>query len=365
MIITRTPFRVSFFGGGTDYPNWYRVHGGSVVATTINKYCYLSCRYLPPFFEHRFRIVYSKTETCKTVDEISHPAVREVLRHLKMDRGVEIHHDGDLPARSGLGSSSAFTVGLLNALYGLKGQIASKKQLATETIHIEQDLLGETVGSQDQILAAYGGLNHISFLPTGEFSVRPLTLTRERSEELNAHLLLLYTGIRRTASEVAQSYVHDLRSRERQLRLLGLLVNEALAVINGHDDICEFGRLLHESWEAKRSLSEKVCNSQIEEIYQQARSAGAIGGKLIGAGGGGFMLLFAKPENQPRVVQTLNRLIHVPFRFENAGSQTIFFDPEEDYSTVEQARAKQITRTFEELIQLEVEGALSRGAKTK
>jgi D-glycero-alpha-D-manno-heptose-7-phosphate kinase len=365
MIITRTPFRVSFFGGGTDYPGWYRVHGGSVLATTINKYCYLTCRYLPPFFEHRFRIVYSKTETCRTVDEITHPAVREVLRYLKIDRGVEIHHDGDLPARSGLGSSSAFTVGLLNALYGLKGQIASKNQLAMETIHIEQELIKEAVGSQDQVLAAYGGLNHISFLPSGEFSVRPMTLTRERTQELNAHLMLFYTGIQRTASDIAQTYTQDLKSKERQMRLLGLLVNEAIAVLTGKQDICEFGRLLHESWQAKQGLSAKVCNSHVEGLYEQALSAGAIGGKLIGAGGGGFMLLFVEPENQPRVVKKLTRLIHVPFKFESSGSQTIFFDLEEDYSAAEQARAEQPIQTFEELAELEARGSPSLKARAE
>jgi D-glycero-alpha-D-manno-heptose-7-phosphate kinase len=365
MIITRTPFRVSFFGGGTDYPCWYLAHGGSVLATTIDKYCYLTCRYLPPFFEHRFRIVYSKTETCRTVDEITHPAVREVLRYLRIDRGVEIHHDGDLPARSGLGSSSAFTVGLLNALHGLKGQIASKNQLAIETIHIEQELLREAVGSQDQVLAAYGGLNHISFLPSGEFSVQPMTLTRERTQELNAHLMLFYTGIRRTASDIAQSYAQDLKSKERHMRLLGLLVSEAISIATGEQDICEFGRLLHEGWQAKRSLSPKISNSHVEDLYEQALSAGAIGGKLIGAGGGGFMLLFIKPENQPRVVEKLNKLIHVPFRFENAGSQTIFFDPEEDYSAAEQARAAQPIQTFEELVELESRGSLSRKARAE
>jgi D-glycero-alpha-D-manno-heptose-7-phosphate kinase len=335
------------------------MHGGSVLATTIDKYCYLSCRYLPPFFDHRFRIVYSKTEMCRTVDEIAHPAVREILRYLKVDRGVEIHHDGDLPARSGLGSSSAFTVGLLNALYGLKGYIASKNQLATETIHIEQELLKEAVGSQDQVLAAYGGLNHISFLPSGEFSVRPMTLTRDRAQELNAHLMLFYTGIKRTASDIAQSCIQNLKAKERHVRLLGLLVNEGISVMTGERDICEFGRLLHESWQAKRSLSAKVCNSQVEDLYGQALTAGAIGGKLIGAGGGGFLLLFVKPENRPCVVEKLNKLIHVPFKFEYSGSRTIFFDPEEDYSAAEQARAEQPIPTFEELTELEARGSLS------
>jgi len=363
VIITRTPFRISFVGGGTDYPAWYRVHGGSVLATTINKYCYISCRYLPPFFEHKFRIVYSKTETCKTLDEITHPAVREVLRYLKIERGVEIHHDGDLPARSGVGSSSAFTVGLLNALYGLKGRLATNKQLAMESVYIEQEILKEAVGSQDQALAAYGGFNHILFLPSGEISVRPMTLTHQRTQELNDHLVLLYTGIKRTASDIAQSYVQDLNSKERQMRLLGLLVDEAISVLTGEHDICEFGKLLHESWQAKRSLSPQVSNAQVEDMYEQALSAGAIGGKLIGAGGGGFMLLFVKPENQAHVLEKLNKLIRVPFKFEFSGSQTVFFDPEEDYSAVERARANQAVPAFEELSQLEARGA--RSPKTR
>lgn len=207
MVISRTPFRLSFFGGGTDYPAWYTQHGGEVLATTINKYCYLNCRYLPPFFEHRFRIVYSKIESCQTLDEIKHPSVREILRYLEIQRGVEIHHDGDLPARSGMGSSSAFTVGLLHALYALKGYIPSKPHLAKESIYLEQTVLQENVGSQDQVLAAYGGLNHVTFLPNNEIVVAPVTLSQSRIHELNAHLMLFYTGIRRTASDVAHSYI--------------------------------------------------------------------------------------------------------------------------------------------------------------
>src|ERR1017187_234042 len=213
MIISRTPYRVSFFGGGTDYPAWYRQHGGAVLAATINKYCYLTCRYLPPFLEHRIRVVYSKIELCHTVEEITHPSVRETLRYLKIERGIEIHHGGDLPGRSGMGSSSAFTVGLLHALYALKGRVIGKKQLAEESIHLEQNVLKETVGSQDQVCAAYGGLNKISFLQNGDFSVQPMTLARERLEELNSHLMLFYTGIKRTASDVASSYAAGMEER--------------------------------------------------------------------------------------------------------------------------------------------------------
>lgn len=348
MIISRTPFRISFFGGGTDYPAWYRVHGGAVLATTINKYCYISCRYLPPFFEHRVRVVYSKIENCQTIDEVNHPAVREVFRYLKMDRGVEIHHDGDLPARSGMGTSSAFTVGLLQAGYALKGHMPSKEQLARESIHIEQERLKEVVGSQDQVLAAYGGFNHIVFLPNGEISVRPMTLTRDRMGELNSHLMLFYTGIKRTASEIAESYVNNIDGRKRQLRIMKDLVEEGISILDSKDDISGFGELLHEAWEAKRTLSSSVSNAQVDEIYHAAIGAGAVGGKLNGAGGGGFLLLFAPPSKQQKVREKLNMLIYVPFKFEFSGSQIIFFDLEEDYSAEEKARAAQTLQMFQE-----------------
>ncbi|MBM4048357.1 MAG: kinase [Planctomycetes bacterium] len=349
MIISRTPFRISFFGGGTDYPAWYRQHGGAVLATTINKYCYLTCRYLPPFFEHRIRVVWSKTETCHNVDEITHPAVREVLRFLNIDRGIEVHHDGDLPARSGMGSSSAFTVGLLHALYALKGHIPSKRQLAEESIHVEQERLKETVGSQDQVLAAYGGFNHITFLKSGEFSVKPMTLSPERIHELNAHLMLFFTGIKRTASDVAGSYVNGIERRTQQLRTMKDMVDEGISILSSGERITRFGKLLHEAWQAKRSLSAKVSNADVEQIYRDARSAGAVGGKLIGAGGGGFMLLFVPPARQAKVKDRLSKLIYVPFKFESSGSQIIFFDPEEDYSAEEKARAARPRQAFREL----------------
>lgn len=349
MIISRTPFRISFFGGGTDYPAWYLRHGGAVLATTIDKYCYLTCRYLPPFFEHRFRVVYSKIESCQTIDEITHPAIREVLRYLNIDRGVEIHHDGDLPARSGMGSSSSFTVGLLHALYALKGHMPNKKQLAMESIYIEQELLRETVGSQDQISAAYGGFNHITFLPNGEFSIRPVTITPERMLELNSHLMLFYTGIRRTASDIAESFVNDLDAKKHQLRIMKDLVEEAISILNSRQDITSFGELLHENWQAKCSLSPMVSNSYVNEIYQQAISAGAIGGKLTGAGGGGFMLLFVHPPYQSTVKEKLSKLLYVPLKFEFSGSQIIFFDPEEDYSTEDRNRINQPIKDFQEL----------------
>ena len=349
MIISRTPYRISFFGGGTDYPEWYNNNGGAVLATTINKYCYLTCRYLPPFFGHKFRVVYSRTEICQTTDEIQHPVVREAIRFLNLKSGLAIQHDGDLPARSGMGSSSSFTVGLLNALCALKGQMPSKRQLAEESIYLEQERLKETVGSQDQILAAYGGFNHITFHPGGEFSVRPMTLTRDHVKELESHLMLFYTGIERTASDIADSYVGDIRNKKQELSPLNKLVEESISVLNSGRELTSFGELLHEAWQLKRNLSSKVSNSHIDSIYDQAKSAGAIGGKLLGAGGGGFLLLFVPPPDQYRVRERLRNLLNVPFQFESSGSQIIFFDMEEDYSAHENARTNQAIHPFREL----------------
>jgi D-glycero-alpha-D-manno-heptose-7-phosphate kinase len=349
MIISRTPFRISFFGGGTDYPDWYHKHGGAVLATTIDKYCYINCRYLPPFFEHRYCIVYSKVEHCQVLEEIAHPAVREALRYLDVARGVEIHHDADIPARSGVGSSSAFTVGLVNALYALKGQMVSKHRLATESVHLEQDILKETVGSQDQVLAAYGGLNHIQFHQNGEISVTPIAVSADRIKELTSHLMLFYTGIRRTASSIAESFVTGIDDRRRQLRIMKDLVDESISIVTCDRDILEFGELLHEAWLTKRSLSATISNSEVDAVYDAARAAGALGGKLIGAGGGGFVLLFVPPSKQRSVRERLNTLIEVPFKFEFSGSQIIFCDREEDYAAEEKARAGQPIRAFREL----------------
>jgi len=333
MVISRTPFRISFFGGGTDYPDWVKEHGGAVLATTINKYCYLNVRYLPPFFWHKYRIVYSKTELCNTVDEIKHPAVRETIRFLKIQDGLAIHHDGDLPARSGLGSSSALTVGLLNALHALQGHMLSKEQLSKEGIRLEQEILKETVGYQDQTLAAYGGLNHITFQQNGNIIVKPITLSAKRINELEDHLMLFYTGIPRVASNVARSYVKKINNQAKQLTLMQASVDEALSILNSKKDLNDFGYLLNDFWKLKRSLSPLVSNTEIDEIYKKALSAGAIGGKLIGAGGGGFLLLFVPPRNQKKVKEKLRKLVHVPFKFEHEGSQIIFFEPEENYST--------------------------------
>jgi|SRR5688572_4402905 len=338
MIISRTPFRISFFGGGTDYPVWYREHGGAVLAASIDKYAYLSCRHLPPFFEYKYRVLWSKIENCRTLDEIQHPAVKGVLNFLGIERGVEVHYQGDLPARSGMGSSSSFTVGLLHSLHALLGHMPGKRRLALESIHIEQEIIKENVGSQDQVSAAYGGLNRIDFLPNGEISVKPATISRERTADLQSHLMLFYTGMSRTAARVAESYTRDVGKKKRQLRILRDMVDEGIAILGGGRDITSFGELLHEAWEAKRSLSDQVSNSEVDALYALAREAGALGGKLTGAGGGGFLLLFVPPARHEEVRIRLSPLLHVPFQLEFSGSQIVFFDPEQDYVEAEQRR---------------------------
>ncbi len=349
MIICRTPFRISFFGGGTDYPGWYRTHGGAVLAATIDKYCYLTCRHLPPFFEHRLRIVYRKIENCQSVDEIEHPVVRAALKYLGFDRGLELHHDGDLPARSGMGSSSAFTVGLLHTLHALRGEMRSRMQLAREGIHVEQELLGETVGSQDQVMAAFGGVRHVQFHPDDKISVNPIPLAPGRLAELQSHLMLFYTGIARTASDVARSYVEGIEGRRRQLDAMGRLVDEGIDLLVSGLDIRGFGELLHEAWQIKRGLSSQVSSPAVDALYERARAAGAVGGKLTGAGGGGFLLLFVPPAKRRAVLTALERLIHVPFAFESAGSQIIFYEPGVDYRDAERARRRQPPVVFQEL----------------
>lgn len=328
MIISRTPFRISFLGGGTDYPIWYRENGGAVLATTIDKYCYISCRYLPPFFEHKHRIVYSLIENVRDISEIKHPAVKATLEYMNITNGVEIHHDGDLPARTGLGSSSSFTVGLLHAIYALKGVMPTKMRLATEAIHVEQNIIKENVGSQDQVSAAFGGFNVISFNADDTFQVSPVILKSEKLYQLRNHFAFYYTGLSRNASEIARKQIENTSNKRKELKVMHEMVNEALSIlISENTDIAEFGKLLHESWKLKRSLTEMISTSEIDCIYEEARRAGAIGGKLLGAGGGGFMIIFARPEDQPRIRERLKKLLHVPFDFENAGSQIIVYQP--------------------------------------
>ena len=328
MIITRTPFRVSFFGGGTDYHQWFQSHGGSVLSTTIDKHCYITCRQLPPFFEHKHRIVYSKIESVKSTQEIEHPSVRACINYIGGEQGYEIHHDGDLPARSGLGSSSSFTVGLLNALYGMNGKMSSKEFLAKDAIYVEQNLIGENVGFQDQVAAAFGGLNKIEFNKNGDFSVNPVILSNTRRDELNDHLMLFFTGVSRIASTVADAQIKNIENRHRELTIMQSMVDEAISILqDSTDSILSFGHLLHESWMLKRTLSEKVSTTEIDEIYQSAIKAGAVGGKLLGAGGGGFLLIFAAPKNQAAIRQALTGLVYVPFRFDDSGSRVALYQP--------------------------------------
>lgn len=328
MIITRTPFRISFFGGGTDYPGWYREHGGAVLATTIDKYCYITCRHLPPFFEHKHRIVYSRIENAQDNNDIEHPSVRAVLNWANVVDGLEIHHDGDLPARSGLGSSSAFTVGLAHALYGLRGQMVSKNTLARDAIHIEQDLIGENVGSQDQVSAAYGGFNRIDFHRDDTFDVAPVILPALRRDELRDHLMLCFTGVSRIADAIAKSKIDNLKNRETELNRMREMVDEAVAILaDSRVSLDEFGKLLDLGWKYKRSLSDRVSTPEIDRIYEEAKRAGAIGGKILGAGGGGFMLLFAKPERHAAIRERLKDLVHVNFNFDDSGSRVVLYQP--------------------------------------
>lgn len=329
MIISRTPFRISFFGGGTDYPTWIQEHGGAVIGTTINHFCYISCRYLPPFFDHKYRVCYSKIENANIIEQIEHPAVNGVLSYLKFhDRGLEIHHDADLPARAGLGSSSAFVVGLCNALLALRGRSISKGELTQLAIHIEQNIVNETVGCQDQTLTAHGGLNCAYFFPNGNISVRPVIASEKRVVMFQNHLLLFFTGFSRYAHEIAKSKVANFQMRKNELHRMSAMVGEALDILqNENRDLLALGELLHETWQLKKSLSDKVSSSQIDEIYEKALEAGAMGGKLLGAGGGGFMLFFVPPSNQEAVKQALSSLLHIPFRFENSGSSIIVHQP--------------------------------------
>jgi D-glycero-alpha-D-manno-heptose-7-phosphate kinase len=332
MIITSTPMRISFFGGGTDYPVWYRENGGSVLSTAINKSCYISCRNLPPFFEYRSRVSYSKVENVANNNEIEHPSVRACLEFLKFTDGVEIHHIADLPARTGLGTSSAFTVGLLHALYALKNQMRDKHTLAMEAIHVEQNLLHEAVGAQDQVSAAYGGLNRINFSTDDSIDVRRIIASPGRIADLEQHLALYFTGFSRTASEVAKEQLKVTPQKRTELRQIHQLVDEAENIlINENRSLNDFGRLLHESWKIKRSLTQKISNNSIDEIYETGIHAGALGGKLLGAGGGGFMLFYVEPEKREALRMSLKKLLCVPFSFSNRGSHVIVYEPEEKY----------------------------------
>jgi D-glycero-alpha-D-manno-heptose-7-phosphate kinase len=329
MIISRTPFRISLLGGGTDYPTWYRRNGGAVIGTTINKFCYVSIRSLPPFFEHRHRIVYSRIELPQTIDEIQHPAVRAVLKESNIATGVEIQHHGDLPARSGMGSSSSFTVGLLNAVRAYRGFMSSPEWLAEEAIRIEQEVVKESVGSQDQVWAAYGGTNIITFQPDGTFHVSPIVMPEERRRDLETHLLLIFTGFSRTAATIASKQIDNMRNCEKQLKTMREMVDEAFEILRNPDrPVSDLGLMLHEAWKMKKELADAVSNPAVDGIYSAAMEAGALGGKLLGAGGGGFMLLVAEPQYQAKIRERLKSLTQVPFRIGSSGSKIVVYEPD-------------------------------------
>jgi len=329
MIITRTPYRISFFGGGTDHPLWYEKNGGAVLSASINKYCYITCRYLPPFFKHKHRIVYSEQENVNHINEIDHPSVRESMRYAGIKRGLEIHHDGDLPAMSGLGSSSSFTVGLLHALYGLGGKVTNKRQLALDAIHVEQNMIKENVGSQDQTIAAFGGLNKIEFGGTSGISVTPIAISTERLNAFQNHLLLFFTDFSRKASDIEAEKLKKFKDRNKELQAMTAMVDEGVNILKGRQNLNDFGKFLNEGWKLKRSLASVVSTNKIDGIYETGIKAGAIGGKLLGAGGGGFMLFFAPPERHKKIKEKLKNFLHVPIRIEYLGSQIIYYSPQD------------------------------------
>lgn len=333
MIISKTPFRVSFFGGGTDFPEWFLENDGEVVSMSIDKYCYISARKLPPFFEHKHRIVYSKIENVLNVDEIQHPVVREVLKKFNFE-GIEIHHDADLPARSGLGSSSAFTVGLINALTAKKGQIISKRKLACDAIDIERNVLKENVGLQDQIATSYGGFNHIQFGKNYEnnFNVSPIPISNKILDELNSSMLLVFTGISRYSSIIQADNLSTFNKKKSYLTELASITKIGLKMFSDPNSnfINDLGLLLDESWELKKKLSTSVTNELIDDLYTFARKNGAIGGKVLGAGGGGFILLITNKENINALKKALSEFVVVPFNVDNIGSEISYYQPDRE-----------------------------------
>ena len=321
MIITKTPYRISFFGGGSDYPIWYKKFGGSVLSTTIDKYIYISCRELPPFFDHKYRIVWSKIENVKTIDEIKHLTVRKLIKYNKIKSGLEIHYDGDLPARSGMGSSSSFSVGLMRALSNYQHKNIKGISLAYKTILFEQKIMKETVGSQDQVAASVGGFNRIDFLKNEKIIVKKVL--SNNLKRLNSNLLLLYTGIQRNADAVASNYVHKL-SNEKEKNVRKIISNVELGekmIKSGN--INDFGKLLHHAWMEKKELSKSISNHKIDELYKSSIQNGALGGKLLGAGGGGFLLIYINKEKQKNFLSKIKNITNIPFKFSNEGCDVI------------------------------------------
>lgn len=332
MVITQTPFRMSFFGGGTDIKAFYDEYGGSVISTSFDKYCYVTVRHLPRFFEHSIEAVYSKIERAHTVDEIEHPSIREAMRLLDI-RDIRMVYDYDLPARSGLGSSSAFAVGMLNAFYCLKGKYADKKKLAEEAIYLERELCHEAGGSQDQVASAYGGFNRIDFGSDG-FYVTPLIMPNKRKRQLNENLMMFFTGIRRYSSEIQEETSKLIGGKIAELKEMKQLVDEAEKILTGKGDLKEFGQLLDYSWNLKRGISSKISTDIVDDYYKKAIEAGAIGGKLLGAGGGGYLVFYVEKDKQHQVRVALNNLLYVPFEFETIGTSVIHYTAE-DYEIEE------------------------------
>ena len=332
MVITKTPFRMSFFGGGTDYQPFFEEHGGSVISTTFDKYAYVSVRHLPRFFDYRNQIAYSKIETVKTVEDINHPMVRNAMKYLDMHE-LHISYDADLPARSGLGSSSSFAVGLLNAFHALKGHYAGNQQLAEEAIYVERNLCGESGGWQDQIAAAFGGLNRINFQGSS-FKVKPIIITKNRKQQLEDNLMLYFTGFSRFSSDIASAQVKATKDKTAELLEMLQLVDVAEEILeNRRGDLDEFGRLLHETWRLKRGITNKISSDFLDEIYNKAMRNGALGGKLLGAGGGGFFVFYVPKDRQNQVREALSDLLYIPFSFENSGTEVMYYQPE-DYETI-------------------------------
>ncbi|HEX2986191.1 MAG TPA: kinase [Caproiciproducens sp.] len=326
MIITATPFRMSFFGGGTDFPDFYNEHGGSVISTTFDKYCYVTVRHLPRFFNYSTELAYSKMERVNYTDEIQHPAIREAMKYLDMHE-LRLTYEADLPARSGLGTSSSFAVGMLNAFYALKGKYADKRKLADDAIYLERVLCKESGGIQDQIAASFGGLNRINFNKDG-YTVTPIIISPQRKALLNENLMLFFTGFSRYSSDIQTNTQAALKDKTQQLIEMRNLVDEAEHILTSRCSMNEFGVLLDYTWKLKRGITNKISTSLIDELYRKAIRAGALGGKLLGAGGGGFLLFYAEPERQASVKAALEDLLYVPFEFEKDGARVIYYSPE-------------------------------------
>lgn len=327
MVITKTPFRMSFFGGGTDVEIYFKVHGGSVLSTTIDKYCYVNVRHLPPFFEYQSELVYSRTERVCAVEEIRHPAIRNAMQMMNM-HDLRLTYEADLPARSGLGTSSSFAVGMLNAFYALKGKYVDKKKLADEAIYLERRLCAEAGGWQDQIAASYGGLNKITFHEEG-YEVNPVIISPERKKYLNRNLMLFFTGFTRFSADIQAQNLNITRERFSILDEMQKLVEEAEKILTDNArNMDDFGRLLDDTWKLKRGTGTGISTSQVDEIYQRGKAAGALGGKLLGAGGGGFFLFYVEPEFQNHVKRAMEPLLYIPFKFENNGTQVLYYTAE-------------------------------------